>query len=383
MPDPLNVNTQSGWPAGSLPPQTSSGGGTRVKQYQNGWKTRHTEPKGQVLPYTSIRYMGTRTRYQPHPIYGSWISPVGFTSSTPYFGAEWGGGNPGFAAIQRNRCYDKFKEKALGDTASIGAFIAEGRESMGLIADRALGLYHGYKSLRKGNFKGFLKALSTDPKSKHKSKRKVAASEVSGLWLEYWFAWAPSVADMYTAMDVLNSNLKEERISAASGISFPERSTGDYPPPTSNARAKVDAECKVFWKTGATLRINNPNLLLASQLGLIDPIAIAWELVLFSFVADWFVKFGNVLSARTDFLGMSLIDPYIICFQKGTLRFTIWDRRAGTGNSGHYDYGIYQMVRTKGLISPVVLWPKLTNFGQSETRAATAVSLLTQIFLIK
>jgi len=192
---------------------------------------------------------------------------------------------------------------------------------------------------------------------------------------------------MFTAVEVLNSDLKQVRYSGSSRIRLPTAQTGVIGPSFSNNRSQITVEDGVLVaKTGATLKITNPDLLLASRMGLINPLAIAWELVPFSFVVDWFTKFGDVLEAKTDFLGISLLDSYNTRYLKAKSIFVTWDKRAGhlgSGYNGQFVYGVHRMQRAKGLITPVTLYPKLVNFGQSRTRAATAVSLLTQIFLAK
>jgi len=386
MPDPLNINTETPWPAGTMP--NGTGGGTRDKRYQSGFRTRSDEPKGQVLPYSGIRYKGTAQRIRSWSPSDSWTFPVGYTSTTPYLGdSAWNSNLGEYGKIVRNRAYAKFKDVALGDQAQIGVFVAEAREAYGMVANRAIGLYRSYKALRKGDFRGFLRNLRVDPKRKHRNLIRSAASEASGLWLEYWFGWSPSISDMFTAVEVLNSDLKQVRYFGSSGIRLPTAQTGVIGPSASNNRSQITVEDAVLVaKTGATLKITNPDLLLASRMGLINPLAIAWELVPFSFVVDWFTKFGDVLEAKTDFLGISLLDSYNTRYLKAKSTFVTWDKRAGpygSGYNGQFVYGVHRMQRAKGLITPVTLYPKLVNFGQSRTRAATAVSLLTQIFLAK
>lgn len=376
MPISLNRNTQAPWPAGTLP--DGSGGGTARKTYQNGWRWKAPESRTQILPYVTERWQGSVLTYgNPHPIYRAWVPPV-LSSSTPWFGAsDWGSG---YADPLRNRCYAKFKEKALGDTASIGTFIAEGREAYGMIANRAMGLYKAFKALKRGRFKQFLQELRVKPLRKHRNKLRSAAHEASGLWLEYWFGWSPSIQDMYTAVDLLNRNLKQERVKGGAGAPFPEVSR-DFKVSSGYGRWSLKTtEAKVIWSTGATLQITNPNLLLASQMGLINPLSIALELVPFSFVVNWFTSFQNVVNAMTDFLGLALHDAYNTVFGKFRVSYRTWDARA-PGNSGEWKYWAVRMQRSKGLIQPVTLYPKLCNFGTSKTRAATAVSLLTALFI--
>lgn len=51
--------------------------------------------------------------------------------------------------------------------------------------------------------------------------------------------------------------------------------------------------------------ITNPWLHTASSSGLINPLSIAWEVVPFSFVLDWFIPIGATLQAITASVGLT------------------------------------------------------------------------------
>ena len=52
--------------------------------------------------------------------------------------------------------------------------------------------------------------------------------------------------------------------------------------------------------------VSNPNLFLANQLGFVNAGVVAWDVVPFSFVLDWFVNVGQFLAAFTDFWGLTI-----------------------------------------------------------------------------
>jgi hypothetical protein len=57
--------------------------------------------------------------------------------------------------------------------------------------------------------------------------------------------------------------------------------------------------------------MSNPQLATINSLGLTNPIAVAWELVPFSFAVDWFLPVGNTLSALTAGQGLTWLGGYI------------------------------------------------------------------------
>lgn len=377
MPIALNRLTATPFPIGEY--LYTAGEKSRIEQ--QGWRSRPSEDKSQVLPYYSFRHTGNITRLRPYPGMpnNAWYSPNPTTSDVPYVPYSVWKGDQVTSAI-RNKAYAKFKDVAVGESSQMGTFIAEGREAYGMIANRATGLYRSYRELKRGNFRGFLRELSVKPKRKHRNVVRTAAGEASGLWLEYWFGWSPSISDMFTAYSILTASPKGGRRhfgSSGSRLPHAARESG-----TSTTRREVTGQGFRMCKTGATVKLVNYNAAVRASLGLSNPLTIAWELVPFSFVVDWFTQYGNTLEAMTDFAGFELMDPYTTIFQRVDVTHESWSRSyGGRGYNSVANFRVFQMERKKGLVSPTVLRPRITNFGSSVTRAATAVSLLTAIFL--
>jgi hypothetical protein len=54
-------------------------------------------------------------------------------------------------------------------------------------------------------------------------------------------------------------------------------------------------------------RISNETLANASSIGILNPLQIAWELVPYSFVVDWFMPVGSFLETLTDTAGLTFV----------------------------------------------------------------------------
>lgn len=276
------------------------------------------------------------------------------TSTMPF-------GHGGQAA--RNKAYERFRDKALGDTASLGAAIAESGESLGMIQKRATGLYRAYRDLRKGDFRGCLRQLSVDPKRKHRNVVRTTAQEASGLWLEYWFGWKPSISDLYTAADQLTQPMpSREKFYGSAKHKFAEFDGGQRF--TGFRRTR----------TGATCALVNPNLALLNQMGLANPVAVAWELIPMSFLVDWVGDVSSCISSYTDFVGVELTDEYTSETTVGA-----WEVLPGYGMGGSYKASQVFMERRLELVRPLPNFEVFSNLGTKLTRATTALSLLTQI----
>lgn len=356
-------------------------GSIKNRTTQYGETTLKGENPEQVLSYVGERSSGSMVLYRPDPGMppNAWNPPSPWDSSA-FWQSEFSMGTGQHVMALRNRAYEKFKEKAIGESSQMGTFLAEGRESYGMIAKRATGLYRAYRSLKKGNFRDFLRELSVKPKRKHRSVTRTAAGEASGLWLEYWFGWSPSVNDLFNAYEILTRQMDYEPTWGTSRRKLPVKTVRVQGGSFTFRESAYSGYCLV--KTGAHVTLVNPNAAIRSSLGLNNPLSIAWDLVPFSFVVDWFTQFGNTLSAMTDFAGFTLQRPYTTSFQECEGYFHTWNTGyAGPYRRGEYKFKTFQQRRQQVLVKPVVLRPRIANFGSSVTRAATAVSLLNSIFL--
>jgi hypothetical protein len=117
------------------------------------------------------------------------------------------------------------------------------------------------------------------------------------------------------------------------------------------------------------VRVDNPNLHLAQQLGFINPLSVAWELVPFSFVVDWFGNVGQVLASFSDFAGLSQVNPRTTTFQK-TTKLT----QTYTGYVANHE-SVY-VTRITSIVGPVLIRSQWK--GISPVRGLTACSLLLQ-----
>lgn len=199
------------------------------------------------------------------------------------------------------KCLHTLAENAKGDAFDASMAYAEMDKTIGSIASTAHKLAGYFSALRKGNFKGALAATgkvrnrSVGRYSK-KSPRTTFSEAVNGVsapianaHLEMTYAWAPLMADVKAAA---------ESYAAATHFS---RST----------RVTAIASSRYKWKNGVTSSgLTNHSIKMWSDVTLmfqnpmdflaVDPLQVAWERVPFSFVFDWFVPIGSLISAFND-----------------------------------------------------------------------------------
>lgn len=327
--------------------------------------------KAKALPYLLRRGGVTQIiegGYPTESVYG-YDSP---NDTLSYDMANRSGGLRGPYEECVNKSWARLKDAVFSDTASLGATLAEMGDSLNTIEKRGLQLYRSFRALRRGRFGDFIKELGVKRLKKHQNKTWSRPREASGLWLEYWFGWAPTIGDITTAIQVTASEIPSQTVHGSARREFSYRKEYSY-------GSFVSYKGIIRVKQGMQIKVSNPNALLANRLGLLNPVSVAWELVPFSFLIDWFVPVGNYLDSFTDFVGLEMSEQYTTVASKGT-----------SHNRSRYEYGgnppilcdlfaeHSHMRRTLGLTRPIVRWEAPLKL--SATRAATAIALLISIF---
>lgn len=313
-----------------------------------------------LTPYPYVRFRGKSKAARNVSGYWTAMDALAYNRQIKHTSSRW---QPTI-----NKAYSRLVNEVNGERSQIGVLFAEWRESQGMITKRALGLRNAYRSLRRGDFRKFLKELSVSPKRKHRSKVRNAANEASGLWLEYWFGWSPFIGDIYSACLQLSEPLPSGiRVQGSAKDTL--FSGFDTQP---NGRTDFCLNTGVF-RTGARFSLVNPNLYLASQMGLINPASVVWELIPFSFLVDWVADIGSFLDSFSDFAGIRIDGPY------QNSKMVYHSERSGRPDLDREVLDQVRFERKSGLLRPLPNLGVLQNLGQSHTRAATAVSLLVQV----
>lgn len=288
-----------------------------------------------------------------------------------------------YSRIAYAKAWKRLAEDILGDDpAAIGVSVAEGREAIEMIVERASRLRRAYRNLRRGRFRAFLKEIGGRPLEKHSKTRWTRPKDASAIWLEYWLGWAPLVGDIQNAMGVLTSeHLLGEftPLKASAKIRFP--SDGDIT--VAGCRYKWTASsghCKVV--IGCSVLVENPNKYLANRLGLLDWLGTAHAVIPFSFIVGWFNNIATVLQSFTLFSGLK-VKPgssyvQVTSVAKAGSEDQLYEdsRESGVNVTGYSIHCKRDVVTD--FATPNVIWelPKALTVE----RAATAISLLVSIF---
>jgi len=319
-------------------------------------------------PYKLQLFQTTSTPYE------SWMdcpnTALNYELATPTSGKI---NMAGMQSRATDRALSKFKDKLLGEQSQLAAPWGERKQSVDMIADRAAQMRQAWRSLRRGDFRSFKRHLHLPIfRGDNRWSRPTDAAKI---WLEYWFGWKPLVGDIYNAIDVLQREGPALQVQGRGTV----RSEYVYTPRSGNWNWHYNWPLvTVRSLVQARVRVSNPNLYRANQLGLVNPASVAWELIPFSFLVDWFIPVGEFLDSWTTYCGLTLEQP-----------FTTQSRRGyGTQYVRNWSWPppIQQYEGSKGVVIqrtlglPTKSWPTPKAFkGFSVVRGATAISLLITI----
>jgi hypothetical protein len=259
---------------------------------------------------------------------------------------------------------EKFRN-AVGERAEWLVNLQERNQAIDMITRRSLQLLNLATAVFRRNWKEVNRHLSVPKGFVPKAK------SAGGAWLEYHFGWEPMIQDVYTGIDILQRPIKDREVF---GIGKSHDSPFDRTTLT-NYYTTSEYTLTVFARVAAMVECDNPNLWRANQLGLVNPASIAWEMVPFSFVVDWFVPVSQFLNSYTEFLGLKVTRQYTSTLSRELIDYQLVPKVGGIPY-GHAVNGSVSMNRVLSLPASSLRPPSLRTL--SLTRAATAISLLLQ-----
>lgn len=234
------------------------------------------------------------------------INPSTFMSLVSNTAASTGGlvsgGLPVLDTNTRNRLITECMVKIGGRKANYGESLAEGRKTLSHLAKTVTALVRAILALRRGNFRQFARALRVD------TRRFWSTKPLAERWLEYQYAWMPLMADAYATSEVLKKGITRQYSQIKSTRQLTSSSPYVFNTPWAEMRGSVvvSHRCKLWYQ------LSNQTIDSLQTLGLINPLEVAWAVVPFSFVVDWFLPVGSFLEAFSSVMGLTFIDGAIM-----------------------------------------------------------------------
>lgn len=295
-----------------------------------------------------------------------WNNPVDCENTqAAYYTQTWTGGT--FAMDElRVMAYRKLVDQ-LGANTQLAVNYAEKDEALKMLASTLRALRTPAKTFA-NSVKEHLKRVRS---GKESALRRPIREFTQG-WLAFHFGMAPLIDDIYATAEILAKPPSSAPVKLEAKKShFDKISSGSTEPYSWRVTGGIQMSCKM----GATFEIENPNLVKLNQLGLLNPASVAWELVPYSFVVDWFYPVGALINSLTDFVGYNVTNGYTTCFSRASTLSHYYDEggvieRTESGSALHLQREIGAPCPGVPRVHP----PHLP----SSVRALTALSLVVQ-----
>jgi hypothetical protein len=211
---------------------------------------------------------------------------------------------------------------------------------------------------------------------------KRVSREVSGRYLEWRYGWQPLLSDIYEAADESQRYVanKVQDIRATATLKYPELTGKVFSAEGVNFPTQVKTQGKTSVAIELRFKTAQDRL---DRWASLNPVSIAWELLPYSFVADWFYNVGDYLRGmETGFLYKdNFVDGYV-----STLNACIYDAKIDANlkpGTTRYIYNGSYMLRyvrfERSLLSSYPL-PRLPSWNAKlgSQRLLSAAALLEQ-----
>lgn len=259
-----------------------------------------------------------KTKWNDYTVFQRYVKSIGSNSQGNdvlgylYSGAN---GNDGtfLSSYELLQLENKLMTKIRGHSFSYAVAVAQPKLTEEMIVSTIGRLAGAIKAVRKGNFLRAINSLGVKAQKRHSFNTNVVqtSDDVARIWLEMQYGWKPLLMDVHDGAEALAYNLNVSQEKFLSQLKV--KKTKLHHVYTSDGYANIDATAKhtrhiyVRW---ADKILGSATTSVSQNLGLTDPLSLVWEVIPFSFIADWFIPIGTFLENRYQSAG--LVAQYMI-----------------------------------------------------------------------
>ncbi len=196
-------------------------------------------------------------------------------------------------------------DKARNSDFSLPVTLAEGARTVQMVTETARTLGRAIRDLRRGDLTGALNLFGIEPTRSQVGRfnRRYGfdpSRTAANYWLQIQYGWKPLLADAKNAAEALAEAVNRNGDNMTTSVRAGKRDSRVFTYQNydleSSPRYKGYLVGTVHVSRRAVWRFKPNAADLPGLFGLLNPLEVAWELVPFSFVADWFLPIGNYLS---------------------------------------------------------------------------------------
>lgn len=193
----------------------------------------------------------------------------------------------------------KFNGKLRFGGASLGVTVASWKQSRDMIANR---FGDAQRALDRS-----IARLNRDKKLVRKLRKE--PEPLAGQILEGEFGWAPLVQDVRAALGSAFEFAVPDSQVRGRHRSYWNEAAPTYAEPGLISKKSWEGYNETLYK--ARVKISNQNLWLLNRMGLVNPFTVAWDLVPWSFVANMFGNFNQLINSFTDEVGLEITEKSV------------------------------------------------------------------------
>lgn len=299
----------------------------------------------------------------------TWAFPYAGSTNTISYGYDAGGSlraleaselDPVFSSLY-NSAYGRLRGRLYSGSSALGVTFGSWRQSREMVVDR----YQQLASLADRK-QGQLDRLFR--------RGRLSTKAIAGTHLEIIFGWIPLIKDVHKACATVISDAdKHQFVTGAARTAHRKYDTstgGAY-------QIRKELESWLSVKLSTRVVITNPNLWLIERAGLLNPVAVAWDLVPWSFVVNMFVNIGSLVNSISDFAGLSFPDKTTTYTARSVRRVYSTYRYGDPHLGGVVSTEVWKQRQKSGFTRPSM---ELRVPGVNWESAAMAASLFTQKF---
>jgi len=227
---------------------------------------------------------------------------------------------PSFPENLVNRTVVKALLKANNQTAHFGTMLAESKRTVTSAAESVGNVAHALIMVKRGklrdaaqllgipNHKWSKKPLNLSKVRIGKDMTKVQKT-IANRWLEIQYGWKPLISDIYAVIDGIKNRQQADKPERFSVVSNQEQQDESV----TSGQFRLNGIWQIITRISHKCRVHldyaldDTTVRYLNRRGLLDPAGIAWELMPYSFIIDWFLPIGDWIEAVQASRGLSFI----------------------------------------------------------------------------